>query len=244
MTGPRVALVTGAARGIGRAIAARLLADSYAVALVDRDGGRLNATTSALAASDRILPLEIDVAEPDAGERSVAETLDRFGRLDGLVNNAGIMRRKPVRELTLEDWRRVLDVNLTAPFLFAKAAAEALDRTGGAIVNIASTRWLMSEPDTEAYAASKGGLVSLTHALAVSLGPKIRVNAVSPGWIDVAGEPLRPQDHAQHPAGRVGRPEDVAELVAYLLDASRSGFVTGADMVVDGGMTRKMIYEE
>ena len=244
MTGPRVALVTGAARGIGRAIAARLLADGYAVALVDRDGGRLNATASALAASDRILPLEIDVAEPDAGERSVAETLDRFGRLDGLVNNAGIMRRKPVRELTLEDWRRVLDVNLTAPFLFAKAAAEALDRTGGAIVNIASTRWLMSEPDTEAYVASKGGLVSLTHALAVSLGPKIRVNAVSPGWIDVAGEPLRPQDHAQHPAGRVGRPEDVAELVAYLLDATRSGFVTGADMVVDGGMTRKMIYEE
>ena len=244
MTAPRVALVTGAAHGIGRAVAERLLADGHALALVDRDGGRLQATASELAAPDRILPLEIDVGEPDAGERAVGETLDRFGRLDGLVNNAGIMRRKPLRDLTLEDWRRVLDVNLTAAFLFAKAAADALEAAGGAIVNIASTRWLMSEPDTEAYAASKGGLVSLTHALAISLGPKVRVNAVSPGWIDVAGEPLRPEDHAQHPAGRVGRPEDVAELVAYLLDGARSGFVTGADMVVDGGMTRKMIYEE
>jgi NAD(P)-dependent dehydrogenase (short-subunit alcohol dehydrogenase family) len=119
------------------------------------------------------------------------------------------------------------------------------------VVNIASTRARMSEPDTEAYAASKGGLLALTHALAVSLGPEVRVNAVSPGWIDVSaagpgreGEPLRAEDHAQHPAGRVGRPEDVAELVAYLLDADRSGFVTAADFVLDGGMTRRMIYAE
>ena len=239
----RVALVTGAAHGIGRAIADKLVHEGWAVAALDRDAARLEAACAALP-GDRALGLALDVAAPEAGDEAVRRTLDRFGRLDGLVNNAGIMRRKPVAELSLEDWRRVLDVNLTAAFLFAKAAAEALGRTEGAIVNIASTRWLMSEPGTEAYAASKGGLVSLTHALAVSLGPKVRVNAVSPGWIDVAGAPLGAEDHAQHPAGRVGRPEDVAELVAYLLDRTRSGFVTGANLVVDGGMTRKMIYVE
>ena len=239
----RVALVTGAAHGIGRAIAGRLHDQGYAVALLDRDLNRLRAACAEFP-EDRVLGLRLDVAAPEAGEEAVARTLARFGRLDGLVNNAGVMRRKPVTELSLEDWRRVLDVNLTAAFLFAKAAVAALEKSEGAIVNIASTRWLMSEPHTEAYAASKGGLVSLTHALAVSLGPKIRVNAVSPGWIDVAGGPLGTQDHAQHPAGRVGRPEDVAELVAYLLDRTRSGFVTGANFVVDGGMTRKMIYAE
>ena len=239
----RVALVTGAAHGIGRAIAGRLHDQGYAVALLDRDLNRLRAACAEFP-EDRVLGLRLDVAAPEAGEDAVARTLARFGRLDGLVNNAGVMRRKPVTELSLEDWRRVLDVNLTAAFLFAKAAVAALEESEGAIVNIASTRWLMSEPHTEAYAASKGGLVSLTHALAVSLGPKIRVNAVSPGWIDVAGGPLRAEDHAQHPAGRVGRPEDVAELVAYLLDRTRSGFVTGANFVVDGGMTRKMIYAE
>ena len=239
----RVALVTGAAHGIGRAIAVKLLREGYAVAVLDRDADRLRAACAEFP-EDHVLGLCLDVAAPEAAGEAVARTLARFARLDGLVNNAGIMRRKPVTELSLEDWRRVLDVNLTAAFLFAKAAAEALGRTEGAIVNIASTRWLMSEPDTEAYAASKGGLVALTHALAVSLGPKIRVNAVSPGWIDVAGEPLRAEDHAQHPAGRVGRPADVAELVTYLLDRTRAGFVTGANLVVDGGMTRKMIYAE
>jgi NAD(P)-dependent dehydrogenase (short-subunit alcohol dehydrogenase family) len=113
----------------------------------------------------------------------------------------------------------------------------------GAVVTIASTRARMSEPDTEAYAASKGGLVALSHALAMSLGPDVRVNAISPGWIDVAGERLRPEDHAQHPAGRVGRPEDVASLAAWLLDPAQA-FVTGSEFVLDGGMTRKMIYLE
>jgi len=110
---------------------------------------------------------------------------------------------------------------------------------------IASTRALMSEPDTESYSASKGGLVALAHALSISLAPDVRVNCVSPGWIEVRGyAKLRRKDHAQHPVGRVGKPEDVAELVAYLLDGKRSGFVTGANFTIDGGMTRKMIYEE
>jgi len=121
----------------------------------------------------------------------------------------------------------------------AKHCAPQLRRRGGAIVNIASTRALQSEPGTEAYSASKGGLVALTHALAMSLGPQVRVNCVSPGWI--AHQAVRKKDHAQHPAGRVGRPEDIAEIVAYLL-SDAAGFITGQNFVVDGGMTRKMIY--
>ena len=172
------------------------------------------------------------------------ETIERFGQLDGVVSNAGIMIRKPIRQLTIAEWRRVLDVNLTAAFLLAKAAERPLTQTKGAFVSIASTRAAMSEPNTEAYSASKGGLVALTHALAISLAP-VRVNCVSPGWIATKDyDKLRRKDHAQHPAGRVGRPEDIAEVVAWLLDGERSGFVTGANFTIDGGMTRKMIYAE
>jgi NAD(P)-dependent dehydrogenase (short-subunit alcohol dehydrogenase family) len=143
-------------------------------------------------------------------------------------------------------------VNLTGAFLMAKHAAPHLRQVRGAIVNVASTRALQSEANTEAYSASKGGLVALTHALAVSLGPDVRINCVSPGWIDVSGwqkvanrkpATLSDADHAQHPAGRVGTPEDIAEMVAYLL-SDAAGFVTGQNFVVDGGMTKKMIYEE
>jgi len=166
--------------------------------------------------------------------------MHQFGRLDAVVSNAGIMIRKPLHRLTLAEWRRVIDTNLTAAFLLARAAEKPLRRARGAIVTIASTRALMSEVETESYSASKGGLLALTHALAISLAPDVRVNCVSPGW-NYAD--LRRKDHVQHPAGRVGRPEDVAEIVAWLLDGERSGFVTGAKLVIDGGMTPKMIYE-
>jgi NAD(P)-dependent dehydrogenase (short-subunit alcohol dehydrogenase family) len=164
-----------------------------------------------------------------------------FGRLDALVNNAGLTGPDdgPVEKLSLARWNRRIGVNLTGAFLMAKYAVPHLRRARGAIVNIASTRALQSEPDTEAYAASKGGLVALTHALALSLGPEVRVNCVSPGWI--AREPVGKKDHAQHPVGRVGAPQDVAELVAYLV-SDAAGFVTGQNFVIDGGMTRKMIY--
>jgi NAD(P)-dependent dehydrogenase (short-subunit alcohol dehydrogenase family) len=221
-------------------VAARLLAEGWAVALNDIDGEALAAT--GFGPAERVLAVPGDVADEPAVDKAIAATLERFGRLDGVVSNAGIMVRKPVTELSLAEWRRVLDTNLTATFLLAKHAAKPLRAAKGAIVTVASTRARMSEPDTESYSASKGGLVALTHALALSLGPDVRVNCVSPGWIHTHGETLSPEDHAQHPAGRVGEPGDVAELVAYLLDRERSGFVTGAEIVIDGGMTRKMIY--
>jgi len=165
------------------------------------------------------------------------------GRLDALVCNAGIMIRKPIAELSAAEWSRVISTNLTSTFLLTRAGEAMLRAANGSVVTIASTRAHMSEPHTEAYAASKGGLVALTHALAVSLGPDIRVNCISPGWIVTKGDPPRPEDHAFHPAGRVGTPQDIAALVAFLVGPD-SGFITGAEFIVDGGVTRKMIYPE
>jgi NAD(P)-dependent dehydrogenase (short-subunit alcohol dehydrogenase family) len=189
--------------------------------------------------------IEGDVADERTAPAAVASMVEQFGRLDAVVSNAGIMIRKPLGRLQLPEWYRVLDTNLTATLLLARAAEKALRRSKGSIVTIGSTGALMSQPHTEAYAASKGGLVALTHALAISLGPGVRVNCVSPGFIATAGgRKLRRKDNAQHPGGRTGRPQDVAEIVSFLLDRERSGFVTGANFVVDGGMTRKMIYQE
>jgi NAD(P)-dependent dehydrogenase (short-subunit alcohol dehydrogenase family) len=238
-----VAIVTGAARGIGRAIAQRLLDQGWRVGVVDLPGAGL--TRGYARYARRVVLIEGDVADEQTASRAVKAVTDKFGRLDGLVSNAGIMVRKPLRQLELAEWHKVLDANLTAAFLFTRAAEKPLRAAGGAIVTIASTRALMSEPNTESYSASKGGLVALTHALAISLGPGVRVNCVSPGWIVTnPKEKLRRKDHLQHPAGRVGRPEDIAEIVAFLLDRDRAGFITGANFIVDGGMTRKMIYEE
>ena len=236
-----VAIVTGGAKGIGRAITAHLLAHKWRVCIVDLPGA---GARRAVARKSGVALVEGDVGSEDTAKRAVAEALSRFGRLDAVVSNAGIMTRKPLRRLSLDEWHHVIDTNLTAAFLFARAAELPLRRSKGAIVTIASTRALMSERDTESYAATKGGLVALTHALAVSFGPDIRVNCVSPGWIETTDYgALRRKDHAQHPVGRVGKPQDIAELVAFLLDRERSGFVTGANFVIDGGMTRKMIYE-
>ncbi len=238
----QVAIVTGAANGIGRAITRALVERGWSVGAVDVRRADL---ARVFGRERRIEAILGDVSEAATAARAVAAVLARFGRLDGLVCNAGIMRRLPLRRLTLSDWRLVIDTNLTATFLFAKAAERALRRSNGAIVTIASTRAHMSEPNTESYSASKGGLVALTHALAISLAPDVRVNCVSPGWIRTSDYgALRRKDHRQHPAGRVGKPADIAEIVAYLLDGERAGFVTGAEFVIDGGMTRKMIYVE
>lgn len=231
----KTVLVTGGARGIGRATALLLAGRGWRVAVADLDR-----------VADRkanLLFLQCDVSEEAAVRACVRAVVKRFGRLDALVNNAGLTgpHDGPVEKLDLRKWNRRIGVNLTGAFLMAKHAVPHLRRARGAIVNIASTRALQSEPDTEAYAASKGGLVALTHALAVSLGPRIRVNCVSPGWINTRNISPSRKDQAQHPAGRVGRAEDVAELVAYLL-SDAAGFVTGQNFVIDGGMTKKMIY--
>ncbi len=246
----KVALVTGGAQGIGKAIVQRFLRDGMRVAILDADEEAGRETETGLRALREISFLPTDVANEDQVIQAVNRTVDGFGGIDVLVNNAGVSHNKPVTELTLAEWNRVLGINLTGAFLCAKHAATQLRARRGAIVNIASTRALMSEANTEAYSASKGGLVALTHALAVSLGPEVRVNCVSPGWIDVSAwkksrrasqAVLSEADHKQHPAGRVGRPEDIAALVAWLV-SDEAGFVTGANYVIDGGMTRKMIY--
>ncbi|HEV3010444.1 MAG TPA: SDR family oxidoreductase [Burkholderiales bacterium] len=225
----KVALVTGGAQGIGRAIAELLAERGWQVAVAD------------LQRKSSFFAVRTDVAREPSVRGCVRRIVQRFGRLDALVNNAGITSPDdgPVEKLELRRWNRRIGTNLTGAFLMAKHAVPHLRRARGAIVNIASTRALQSEPDTEAYAASKGGLVALTHALALSLGPEVRVNCISPGWI--SHQPVRKKDHAQHPAGRVGVPQDVAELVAYLLSEA-AGFVTGQNFVIDGGMTKKMVY--
>jgi NAD(P)-dependent dehydrogenase (short-subunit alcohol dehydrogenase family) len=234
--GRRVALVTGGAKGIGRAVAARLAQDGWRVVVADRQEARPDHPARCVRA---------DVSDEGAVGALLDGVRREEGRLDALVSNAGTMLVKPLRELALPDWNTVLGTNLTAAFLLVRAAETLLRAApnGGAVVTIASTRARQSEPDTEAYAASKGGLVALTHALAVSLGPDVRVNCISPGWINSKGAALRPEEHRQHPAGRVGTPEDVAALAAWLL-GPESGFVTGAEFVLDGGMTRRMIYAE
>ena len=225
-----VSLVTGGARGIGAAVARRLSKAGHRVIVADRDKGPEAARFVQADVSDETAVRDLirDIAGTEAG-------------LDHVICNAGIMIRKPIAYLSLKEWEQVLATNLTSAFLLAREAEPLLRAAKGSIVTIGSTRAHMSEPNTEAYAASKGGLVALTHALAMSLGPDVRVNCISPGWIYTKGVALRPEDHSQHPAGRVGTPDDIASLVAWLV-GDESGFVTGAEFVVDGGMTRKMIY--
>ena len=234
----RAAIVTGAAHGIGRAVANHLAHCGWQVILADIDGAAAGEAAAEIGAAG----VACDVGSEVDVERLVAVARARAGRIDAVVSNAGIGAFAPLAETTLDRWNRVLATNLTATFLLAKAAAADLKASRGSIVAIASTRAHMSEPNTLAYSASKGGLAALTHALAMTLAPEVRVNCVSPGWIDTGKHgPLKASDHAQHPVGRVGRPGDVAAAVRYLL-SSEAGFITGAELIVDGGMTRKMIY--
>jgi NAD(P)-dependent dehydrogenase (short-subunit alcohol dehydrogenase family) len=236
----KVVLISGGANGIGRAMALDFLGRGMRVAVLDVDseaGRELE--------QEGILFIEGDVSEESEVQDAVDITVNEYGGLDALVNNAGIADpySGPLEELSLEAWQDYLDVNLTGAFLLSKHTARHLRASGGSIINIASTRAIQSEPDTEAYSASKGGLVALTHAMAISLGDAVRVNCISPGWIHVNDDPLTDIDHEQHPVGRVGVARDVASLAAFLI-SDEAGFITGQNLVVDGGMTRKMIYEE
>lgn len=248
-----VILVTGGAQGIGKGIASGFLQRGWRVVVCDKNADALSACAQDLSEPDRLHLIEMDVSREADVADAIAEAVQWAGRLDAVVNNAGLADPDtgPIEELELSEWQARIDVNLTGAFLMAKHALPHLRRSRGSIINMASTRALQSEPNSEAYAATKGGLIALTHALAISLGPDVRANSISPGWIDVRAwqanapepEPLSASDHDQHPSGRVGSPEDIAAMVAYLV-SPEAGFVTGQNFVVDGGMTRKMIYEE
>lgn len=240
-------MVTGAGKGIGRSVALAYGKEGAKLALLDRDAGELKQTEDLLREiGAEFFTQIVDLTKPEEIVDAVSAFELHFQKIDVLINNAGLGRSKSPYELTVDDWDYVLNTNLRGTFICSREVAKVM-RThgGGSIVNISSTRALMSEPDTEAYAASKGGILALTHAMAISLGPdKIVVNAISPGWIETGDyDQLKPTDHQQHPAGRVGKPDDISRACLFLTNVENN-FVTGTNLVVDGGMTRKMIYEE
>ncbi|WP_216827567.1 glucose 1-dehydrogenase [Alkalihalobacterium elongatum] len=244
----KVVIVTGAANGIGQAIARAYAEYGYKVVLADIDQDQGKKTVKELRQSGyNVIFIKTDVSEETEIFALVEKTKGTYGTVDILINNAGISQFKSLFECTAGDWDRVMNTNVRSVFLCSKEVAKVMreKERGGAIVNIASTRAIMSESNSEAYAASKGGIVALTHALAASLSEyNITVNAISPGWIETGDySTLREIDHQQHFSKRVGKPEDIAKACMYLT-ASDNNFVTGINLVVDGGMTRKMIYEE
>lgn len=243
----KVVVVTGAGKGIGKSIAIAYAKEGAKLALFDRDAENLLKTEKLIRElGGDVFTQIVDLTLPGDIVNAILKVKDIFGEINILINNAGLGRSKSPYELDLEDWDYVLNTNLRGTFICSREAAKIMrGNGGGTIVNIASTRALMSEPDTEAYAASKGGILALTHAMAISLGKdKIMVNAISPGWIETGDySALKITDHEQHPAGRVGTPEDISRAVLFLTNPENN-FITGANFVIDGGMTRKMIYEE
>ncbi|QKZ13119.1 SDR family oxidoreductase [Spirosoma sp. KUDC1026] len=245
----KTAIITGGGQGIGRVTAHYLLTHGFRVAIWESDKEALaEAKKTFDATPGQLLFVACDVSSEADVQQAVEQTVGHFGQLDVLINNAAVMDEKPLEEFTFDDWSHGIGVNLTGSFLCAKYTAPYLKDQQGCIINMCSTRAFQSEPNTFAYSASKGGIFALTHSLAMSLGPDIRVNCISPGWIDVSAfkkkgkpEELRPEDHEQHPAGRVGQPDDIARVILFLT-APENNFITGQNFTVDGGMTRKMIY--
>ncbi|MEJ5228510.1 MAG: SDR family oxidoreductase [Pseudothermotoga sp.] len=240
MAQKKVAVITGGAKNIGKGIALEFLNNGWQVGIIDVDEQKLNE----FPASEDLLLYSGDVSDQCTVKDFYGKVKSKFGRLDAIVNNAAIGGFKDFLQLSVEEWSRVIQINLTGYFLMARFGAPLIiENPGkGAIINISSTRALMSEPGNEAYSASKAGILGLTHALANSLGPKIRVNAICPGWILHENEKISEKEHAQHLTGRAGTIEDMAQLVLFLADEEKSGFITGQYFVVDGGMTKKMIY--
>lgn len=239
-----VVVVTGAAQGIGAGIAKAYAQSGAKVVLADQNrslGMKLEMQLTAQGFD--CLFIEVDVRDEQSVQSLMAQAKAHFGNITVLINNAGRSVFKNIFELSLEEWDDIMATNLRSVFVCTREAAKYMNE-GGAIVSIASTRAFMSEPNSEAYAATKGGIIALTHALASSLAPRnITVNCISPGWIETGDySELSEADHAQHFSGRVGKPEDIAKACLYLTDRSNN-FITGQNITVDGGMTKKMIYE-
>ncbi|MFV5314754.1 SDR family oxidoreductase [Priestia megaterium] len=242
-----VVVVTGAANGIGKDVSRAYAKQGAKVVLADVDEieGERHAEALQRQGGEAIF-VKTDVRKESDILHLVEKTFSTYGTIHILINNAGVSRWKSPYDLTIDEWDDIINTNLRSVFLCSREAAKVMrkNESGGSIVNLASTRATMSEPHTEAYAATKGGIVALTHALAISLGDdNITVNAISPGWIETSDyDGLREIDHTQHPSNRVGTPADISRACMYLTNAEND-FVTGANLVVDGGMTRKMIYE-
>ena len=220
----KVAVITGGAQGIGKAIADAFSREGAVVHVIDKQPG------------DWFVG---DVSEKETLERFADSVIEASGHIDYLINNA-MPQMKGINECSWEDFSYALAVGVTAPFYLTKLFIPYF-ASGASVINIASSRDRMSQPQTESYTAAKGGISALTHAMAVSLAGKARVNSISPGWIDTTGSNITGPDALQQPVGRVGKPEDIAEMVLYLC-SDKAGFITGENICIDGGMTRLMIY--
>ena len=220
----KTAVITGGAHGIGKAIAYAFAREGAAVHIIDRQPG------------DWFVG---DVSDRETLERFAASVIEKSGSIDYLVNNA-LPLMKGIDECSWEEFSYALAVGVTAPFYLTKLLMPRF-APGASVINISSSRDRMSQPQTESYTAAKGGIAALTHAMAVSLAGKARVNSISPGWIDTTGSEITGADALQQPVGRVGKPEDIAEMVLFLC-SDKAGFIAGENICVDGGMTRQMIY--
>ncbi|WP_251549743.1 glucose 1-dehydrogenase [Neobacillus muris] len=244
----KVIVVTGAGNGIGRGIAEAFAysGGKVVIADIDADAGEKTRRQIKELGGDSVF-IKTDVRREQDIVLLFKEVKQRFGTVDILINNAGKGGFFPFYELTVEQWDDVIQTNLRSVFLCSREAAKLMrgNPAGGSIVNIASTRAIMSEPNSESYAAAKGGIVAITHALAATLSEdRITVNAISPGWIHTGDyTKLTDADHEQHFSKRVGKPNDIAQACLYLT-APDNNFVTGINLVIDGGMTRKMMYDE